>query len=379
MFEGFKKEKVNLNYSLLISLRGYVVSLALVDTSGKKNRICFLIKESIFKDDYITAIDSGVKKIVSQGLVKLSQNSKPAKIKSVEVVLNASFYDVYIKDLVIEKESKFILTEDQFNKAVDKHSEVINANKEGKIILEKDVTNVMINGYSLQNPFNKEVENLAVSFYASFVDKKIVDNIEEIIKKSLNISKINFKTYTLGKFNALRNTFLNVGNYISIDVGEKYTDVFVVENNALKYRKFFDFGSQQFTDEIAHKCSLNSSIVSSELNMSIMGDVKRSCQPDIATSLAEQKKKWVNMLISEIIDKDSITIPPRVFITSDPKISILFSQIITDPDFKKNIFGNEKDVMVVSCDNKHFSKDVEYKEDVESDIFITINSINLNC
>jgi hypothetical protein len=201
----------------------------------------------------------------------------------------------------------------------------------------------MINGYSLQNPFNKEVKNLSVAFYASFIDKKIIEDIEKIVKNSLH-SKVHFKTYTLNKFNALRNTFLNVGNYISIDVGEKYTDVFVVENNALKYRKYFDFGSQQFMDEIAAKCSLDTKIVSSEISMSILGELKNSCKPEIEAGLAEQKKKWVNMLISEVIDKDNITIPPRVFISSEPKISPLFAQILSDPEFKTNLFGNEKEL-----------------------------------
>ena len=377
MFGGLKKEKINADYYLLISLRGAVVSFALVNFFDKRNQIEYLIKEPILQNDFLTALDTGIKKIISSGLVALSHNNKPVRIKKVDVVLSASFYEVYIKDLVIEKDKSFVLTEDQFHKAIQKHSEIIKAEKEGKIILEKDVTNVMINGYSLQNPFNKKVKNLSVSFYASFIDKKIIDDIEKIVKNSLH-TKVNFKTYTLNKFNALRNTFLNVGNYISIDIGEKYTDIFVVENSALKYRKYFEFGSQQFMNEIATKCSLDPKIIHSEISMSILGELKNNCKPEIEASLAEQKKKWVNTLISEIIDKDNITIPPRVFISSEPKISPLFAQILSDPKFKTNIFGNEKDIMVINCENKHFNKNVVYKDGLESDIFITMNSINLN-
>ncbi|MFA7193297.1 MAG: hypothetical protein WC087_00035 [Candidatus Paceibacterota bacterium] len=378
MFGGFKKSKTNSNFNLLISLRGQIVSLALIENSDKKNKINFLIKETILKDDYLLAIENGVKKIISEGLVILSQGLKSAKIKDVEVVLSAPFYDVYIKDLLIEKESSFILTKDQFNKAIQKHSEIINAEKANKIILEKDVTNVMINGYSLQNPFNKEVKKLDVSFYASFIEKKIVDDIEKSIKKSLNISDVKFKTYTLNKFNAIRNTFLNVANYISIDVGEKYTDVFVVENNALKYRKFFEIGSQQFISDIADKCSVNPQIVASEISMMMLGELTQKCNPEIEKSLSEEKKKWVSNLISEMIDKENIIVPPKVFLSADKKISNIFVHILSDPDFKKDIFGDEKNVMILNCDNKHFTKDVVYKDGLESDIFITINSINLN-
>lgn len=378
MFGGFKKSKTNSNFNLLISLRGQVVSLALIENLDKKNKINFLIKEPILKDDYLSAVENGVKKIISEGLVSLSEGLKSVRIEDVEVVLSAPFYDVYIKDLLIEKETSFVLTKDQFNKAIQKHSEIINAEKANKIILEKDVTNVMINGYSLQNPFNKQVKKLDVSFYASFIEKKVIEDIEKSIKKSLNISDIKFKTYTLNKFNAIRNTFLNVANYISIDVGEKYTDVFVVENNALKYRKFFEIGSQQFIADIAEKCSLNPQIVSSEINMSLLGELKQKCNPEIESSLNDQKKKWVNNLISEMIDKENISIPPKVFLSADSKISSLFVQTLSDQDFQKNIFGNEKNVMILNCENKHFSKDVVYKDGLESDIFITINSINLN-
>lgn len=207
MFGGFKKSKTNSNFNLLISLRGQVVSLALIENLDKKNKINFLIKEPILKDDYLSAVENGVKKIISEGLVSLSEGLKSVRIEDVEVVLSAPFYDVYIKDLLIEKETSFVLTKDQFNKAIQKHSEIINAEKANKIILEKDVTNVMINGYSLQNPFNKQVKKLDVSFYASFIEKKVIEDIEKSIKKSLNISDIKFKTYTLNKFNAIRNTF----------------------------------------------------------------------------------------------------------------------------------------------------------------------------
>jgi hypothetical protein len=171
---------------------------------------------------------------------------------------------------------------------------------------------------------------------------------------------------------------LNVANYISIDVGEKYTDVFVVENNALKYRKFFELGSQKFITEIATKCSINPLIVESEINMLLRGDMQNKCNPEIESGLNEEKKKWANNLISEMIDKENISVPPKVFLSSDKKISTLFVQILSDPEFKKNIFSNEKDVMIVNCENKHFTKDVVYKDGLESDIFITINSINLN-
>lgn len=376
MFGGLKK--INSNFNLLISLRGLVISFALVDVSAPKKKIVFLIKETIQKDDYLNSIDIGVKRIISEGLVQLSQNLKSAKIDAVDVVLSAPFYDSYIKDLIIDKEESFILTKEQFNKAVEKHSEIIQAEKENKIILEKDVTNVMINGYSLQNPFNKKVKKIDVSFYASFIEKKIIEDIQANIKKNLNISKVNFKTYTLNKFNAMRDTFLNVSNYVSIDIGERYTDIFIVENSALKYRKFFELGSQKFITEIATKCSINPQIVESEINMLLRGDMQNKCNPEIESGLSEQKKKWVNLVISEIIDKENISIPPRVFLTADSKISTLFVQILSDPTFKNNLFGNEKDLMILNCENKHFNKDVVYKDGLESDIFITINSINLS-
>ena len=176
----------------------------------------------------------------------------------------------------------------------------------------------------------------------------------------------------------MRDTFLNVSNYVSIDIGERYTDIFIVENSALKYRKFFELGSQKFITEIATKCSINPQIVESEINMLLRGDMQNKCNPEIESGLSEQKKKWVNLVISEIIDKENISIPPRVFLTADSKISTLFVQILSDPTFKNNLFCNEKDLMILNCENKHFNKDVVYKDGLESDIFITINSINLS-
>ncbi|MEY2703379.1 MAG: hypothetical protein RLY43_2018 [Bacteroidota bacterium] len=378
MFLGFGKSKYNSDYTLLIFISSNKISFALYHEKNDINEIVYTLESlanNSTSEEILKTIDLGTQKIVSEAIKALSEAGKTLKIKSSVVVLGSNFYESYIKNLVIEKDQSFILTKDQFDKAVEKHAEVINAEKAGKLVLETDVTNVSINGYSLKNPFNKKIKKIDVSFYASFVDEKNIENIKQIIKKNIHVSKIEFKTYTLNKFNLIRNNFLNVPNYISIDVAENYTDVFIVENNSLIYRKYFDFGYQNFINEIADKCAMNPQIVASEIKMSALGELKNTCKPEIEQGLNDQKKKWVSMFVSEIVDKSGINIPSRVFLTTNKKICDIFIQTISDPENKKIIFRNDKELMLINCENKHFSKYVAYKDGVESDIFITINSI----
>jgi hypothetical protein len=377
MFLSFKKSNENFDYNLLITVRSKNISFALFLEEADKNKIIYTSSvASKGSEEILNSIDFGLKKIVSEALVDISTGGKVAKIKKAQVVLSSDMYESYIKDLVIEKDQPFILTKDQFNKAIEKHAEVINAEKAGKLVLERDVTNVTINGYSLKNPFNKKVNKLAVSFYASFVEEKLIESIEQTIKKNVHISKISFKTHTLNKFNVIRNAFLNVANYISIDVTENYTDIFIVENNSLVYRKMFNSGYQNFIDEISEKCSMNPQIVESEIKMSTLGELKNTCKPEIEQGILEQKKKWLNLFISEIVDKEGLNIPSRIFLATNKKVSDIFTQTLSDPEAKKLIFRNEKDLMLINCENKHFTKYVVYKDGVESDIFTTINTIN---
>lgn len=380
MFWDFKKSKINSDYTLLISLRSNKPYFALFKDEGSKNKIHYVLNsiENQISEDLLKNLDIGMQKIVSEGLVTLSENNKTAKIKEVVVCLGAELYDSYIKDLVIEKEQNFVLTKDQFEKAIQKHAEVVKAENDGKVILEKDVTNVSINGYSIQNPFNKKVKKLDVSFYASFVDKKLTEDIEKIISKNINVSKISFKTYTLNLFNVIRRSFLNANNYVSIDVADNYTNIFVVENNALKYRKCLDVGYKDFIKKISDKCNIEPNIVTSDVKMATSGESNQSCNLEIEKELKEQKNNWINLIVSEIIDKDGINIPSRVFLTANKSISNIFVKTLTEPENKDKIFRNERETVIINCDNNHFSKYVEYKDNIESDIFNTINSINLN-
>jgi hypothetical protein len=116
-------------------------------------------------------------------------------------------------------------------------------------------------------------------------------------------------------------------------------------------------------------------IVASEIKMSALGELKNTCKPEIEQSLNEQKKKWVNLFVKEIVDNSGINIPSRVFLTTNKKICDIFIQTLSDPETKNLIFRNDKELMLVNCENKHFNKYVTYKDGVESDIFITINSI----
>jgi hypothetical protein len=380
MFWDFKKNKIDSDYNLLISLRSKKPYFALFKESGSKNKISYVLNslENQTSDDLYKNLDLGLQKIVSDGLVSLSENKKPAKIKEVIVCFSAELYESYIKDLVIEKELDFILTKDQFEKAIEKHADVIKAENDGKLILEKDVTNVAINGYSIQNPFGKKVKKLDVSFYASFVDKNLMEEIENIVSKNIHVSKITFKTYTLNLFNVIRRSFLNANNYVSIDIADNHTNIFVVENKALKYRKCLNIGYKDFVNKISEKCNLQPSIVVSEIKMSTSGDINQPCNLEVEKELQVQKNNWVNLIVSEIIDKDGINIPSRVFLTANKNISNIFVKTLAETENKDKIFRNEKETTIINCENKHFNKYIEYKDDVESDIFNTINSINLN-
>lgn len=376
MFLGFKKSKESFDYTLLISLRSKKVSFALLHEKDTYKEIVYTHSiEQNSNNDLIKTISDGTKRIMSDAIKELSGVRKSIKVKNIEVVLGSSLYDVYIKDLKIEKDQPFILTKDQFQKAIEKHTDVINAEKAGKLILERDVTNVSINGYSLQDPFNKKVNKLDVSFYASFVDQKLIDDIKNTLKQNVHVSKVDFKTYTLNKFDLIRNTFLNVPNYLSIDVTEDYTNIFVVENNSLIYRECFNFGFQNFIQEISEKCAISPAIVESEIKMSMSGELKNTCKPEVEQALCDLKKKWVSMFVSEIVDKAGINIPSKVFLSTNKKIAEIFIQTLSDNENKNLIFRNDKELTLIKLEDRHFNKNVVYKDGVESDIFITINSL----
>lgn len=377
MFWSFKKTSEHNNFCLLINIKSKSILFSISTTDSDKEKIVFTSKENfVDKNNLIKSLDEGLKKIVSIALTSLSENKKTAKIKNTEVVLGTEFYDSYIKELVIEKDQPFILTKDQFDKAVQKHSEVINAEKAGKVILEKDVTNVAINGYFLTDPFNKKVKKLDVSFYASFIDKKILDEIQDLIKTNLHTSKITFKSQVLNFFNAFRTNFMNINNYTSITITEETTDVFIVNNGGISYKKSFNLGYQNFIKEISEKCSMHPEVVSSEIKMATLGELNKTCHPEIEKNLIEQKNKWIDLLTKEIIDTEGVSIPSKVFLVTNKNIASIFMSALSDKESRAKIFRNDKEVTLVNCDNKHFSKYIVYKENVESDIFITVNSVN---
>ena len=62
---------------------------------------------------------------------------------------------------------------------------------------------------------------------------------------------------------------------------------------------------------------MNPQIVESEIKMSMLGELKNTCKPEIEQGILDQKKKWLNLFISEIVDKEGINIPSRIFLTTN--------------------------------------------------------------
>lgn len=364
-------------YVLVVSLRKTILSLGIVDISSDNKKFLYTTKEPV-TDSHSKSLDIALKRVVSEGIVKISKNNSTVKIKKVRVVLNASFYDVYIKDLIIEKDTPFILTEDQFNKAIEKHAEIISAEKEGKLILERNVTNVTINGYSMENPFGKLTKKISVYFYASFVDKNLIEDIKSTIKNNLQASKIDFSTFALNKFNAIRNAFLNANNYLSIDIGEKYTDVFMVENNSLRIRECFPMGYQDVVDDISAKCYLSYQNAASNVCMLMNNEIKQESSEKIIEIIKNNQKKWLSEISKELNDNKGLNIPNKIFVTSEDKISLVFQKALQDPNLRVNLFSAEKDPVIINMNNQYFKKNISYADSVETDIFLSLIALNLD-
>lgn len=364
-------------YVLVLSLRKTILSLGIVDISSENKKFLYTTKELII-DSYSKSLDAALKRVISDGLVKISKNNKVVKIKNVKIVLNASFYDVYTKELTIEKDAPFVLTEDQFKKAIEKHAEIISAEKEGKLILERNVTNVMINGYNMENPFGKLTKKISVSFYASFVDKKIIEDIKTVIKNNIQISKIDFSTFALNKFNSIRNNFLNNNNYLSIDIGEKYTDIFIVENNSLKIRECFSMGHQDVVDDVSAKCYLSYQSASSNVCMLMNNEINQNSSEKIIEVIKSNQKKWLSEISRELKDNQGLNIPNKVFVTSEDKISLVFQKALQDPVLRENLFLTEKEPVILNMNNQYFKKQISYDDSVETDIFLSLIALNLD-
>lgn len=274
-------------------------------------------------------IDDILKEVVTKGLPSIKGiNLKDRSVDEVCCVFASPWYESKIKNFEVKEKGEIKFTKEYFNKVLNKEQERDKVSP-GTIQVDKKILSVLMNGYETENPFDKKVEHLVLSFYSSFVSKKTIGDLEKRIQNNFNIKKIHFSTHPMVTISAIKSVFHSLSNFILIDVGGEITDISLFKNSMLHSLVTVPHGINFFVREIAEKCSMDKENAISQLNAMCDNHFDKKCIEPTAQIVKQTKNAWL-LKLKEVIDTEwqGETVPPTIFVTVDNEARSLMKNIL---------------------------------------------------
>ena len=341
------KKKNSYETLLLVDLRSASVGASLILFSEtEKPRIVYTVRKNIlFKDPleadvFIDTMFKTLREVLteahSSGIRKLAEHK--ADIPShIQVVYSSPWFTSTIKEMNLKQDKPFNFTQDYFAKLIKQQA----TPPETGVLIEKDITRVVINGYEITNPFNKKVNEILFSMYLSTISKESKHSVEETIQNIFHIKNITHRTFPLITFTTLRNLFVNISSFIFIDIGGEVSDIGIVENNNLTHTVSMPNGYSTFIRTLMSefKCS-NFEAVSYIENYDFTNATALSA--DKRQIFERLMKDWVQTF-SQTMSESALIFPRNIFISVHKPYANFFAQI-----FKENLFDTDNDPKTLS-------------------------------
>jgi len=319
----------------------------------------------------LTTLQQVLERLVGEGVPVAGD-----PIKHTTVTFGAPWYAAKVRDLVLKKETPFSLTRKKFDVLLAKQVELEKERSSGHTMIEHDVTHVVINGYELQDPFDKKTKELLVAFYASFIDTDILKKVEDTIDTHFHKVAVTYRTFPMVLFTTLRDMFWNVERFTFFDVGGSVTDIGIVDKGAITNIASIPYGKNQLLKDVQAACTMDEATVASTIAMLARGEMHPSCNQNVLEALAAAEKTWVEH-IQKLIDTEGLSLPQRVFITADNAIAPIFKEVFGAIETRKNIFGTDQELQLAILSAEHFRKHISFSAEKPIDTFTILTAVFL--
>ena len=296
-------------------------------------------------------------------------------------VLSSPWYESTTKIVTMKKEEPFTVTHKILGvfieKEVDEFKSNMRGTKKGGLLEIIDTKNIQmkLNGYETGNPYGKKVKNFEAAVFMSLGSKEILDAIRGKIFRASHSKDIEFSTFSLSAFSAVRDIFTDKDNFLFLDITGEVSDVMLVNDGVPVKTASFPLGENFIVRSVASGMNTTFGEVKSLLNMHIAGKDDGTLSNKLDDVLSIAQKKWLQEFKDTAARvSEGTPLPSTIFFTADIGIAHLFEDAIKEGGIGQFTTVDEIfDIRFLSPNL--LAKFCSFKDGVEKDPFIILEAI----
>ena len=252
----FLEKKKSGEVTLIIDIGSSSVGGALVsNTKGSSPKILFSTRLSVVLQNesergrslaaISVALESVLKTISAEHIVFHKSHiifSSPWYISETSVLKIDHDQPTFVTRHAIEQ-----LTKESEKKFIEEAS---SSHPNGEIV-ERRVIRSRLNGYDTTKPYNKKAKNVEITFFASIVQKDVIEAVHRILDKHFHLRNNQISSFSLAAFSAISSLKPEYNDFLIVDVRGEVTDLSLVAGGALMKSLSFAQGKNALTKSVA--------------------------------------------------------------------------------------------------------------------------------
>ncbi len=259
-FLSSKKSEVSLEIVLDIGSKS--VGGAIFEKSGMgKPNILYTAREPIAFQKVLTgeslltamlrACELVLVHLEKYGISHLSGVTKSRyRVASVAAIVSSPWHISDTKVLKLTQEKPSVITKLLVQSLIDAEEKEFEAavgatpKKSNKSpgVREKKIIEMRLNGYPTSNPYGKSARTLELLLFASVATAQTLEKIQSAAHAHFPEAHFEFHTFSLAAFAAIRDTFKDCEQFITVQAGGEVTDITIVKKGVIVETISFPLG-----------------------------------------------------------------------------------------------------------------------------------------
>lgn len=351
---------------------------------NKKPKILLSVKNPISEDHNLNLQKFTIAMVAS--LRKTLRDIEKAKLGSptkVVCFLSSPWYTSQNRTITFSKNTPFVLNQKMIDDLVAKEIKLFEIDHLQKYetetskprIIESKITQIMLQGYKVENPIGKKVEQIEMSLFLSVSPGKITESIEKEVFQIFHLPKVQFASFIFSSYAVARDLFSEKENFLLIDIGGEITDIAIIKNDVLLESISFPVGSNFILRKISEV--LGKSIIESKslLNMCLDDQLNNTEKEKVFKPLHKAKIDWLSMFQKSLGSMATdLLIPENIYLITDKQMTSCFIETINNEEFSQYALA-EKKFVITSINEQILHNFCDFESDVSRDRFIIIETI----
>ena len=249
--------------------------------------------------------------------------------------------------------------------------------KENVELVEYKIMRTSLNGYNVENPFDKWTKRFSAYVHMSLIDNSIKKTLQESFLKNFGDVTIEFRTMPFIIFSILKNLDKIDEGFLFLDIGGETSDISLVRRNVLEETISFPRGKNFLIRKVASAFKTFVDDAISILNSYQNNQISPAILEKLIPIIEFAKKEWNDYLEKTMQELSrELPLPKKILVVSNTSVFEEFVQGVKNESLAKfTILSKPFELERISAealkDHFIFKRNIN----VDNDVFLMLESI----